>query len=178
MIPRPTGHTPPPVSPQERRAVCRRVPPAALGADRRGLSDASSAVRALRGVGRPVGRVLSRRLPRAVTIHLRCPLPAASCDLPGCSGGPPSNASCLILLRVGFAEPSGRPAAGGLLHHRFTLTRCPRPGGLCSVALFRGLPRVAVGHHPALWSPDLPRPATTELAGEPRPPGRPTRGGV
>ncbi|CAD5942884.1 protein of unknown function [Streptomyces sp. KY75] len=31
------------------------------------------------------------------------------------------------------------------------------PGGLFSVALSRGSPRVAVSHHPALWSPDVPR---------------------
>ena len=51
--------------------------------------------------------------------------------------------------------------AGGLLHHRFTLTCClPLPedaGGLFSVALACGLPRVGVTHHPALWSPDVPR---------------------
>ncbi len=51
--------------------------------------------------------------------------------------------------------------AGGLLHHRFTLTAGPRPkpgpgGGLFSVALSRGSPRVGVTDHPALWSPDLP----------------------
>src|SRR5262249_4002549 len=48
--------------------------------------------------------------------------------------------------------------AGGLLHHRFTLT--PRPkgarGGLFSVALSRGSPRVGVTDHPALATPDLP----------------------
>jgi len=32
-----------------------------------------------------------------------------------------------------------------------------RPGGLFSVALSRGSPRVGVTHHPALWSPDFPR---------------------
>src|SRR3954451_16552005 len=48
--------------------------------------------------------------------------------------------------------------AGGLLHHRFTLTASPwRRGGLFSVALSRGSPRVGVAHHLALWSPDLPR---------------------
>ena len=48
--------------------------------------------------------------------------------------------------------------AGGLLHHRFTLTTpIARGGGLLSVALSRGSPRVAVSHHPALWSPDFPR---------------------
>src|SRR2546428_5230704 len=30
-------------------------------------------------------------------------------------------------------------------------------GGLFSVALSRGSPRVAVSNHPALWSPDVPR---------------------
>jgi hypothetical protein len=47
--------------------------------------------------------------------------------------------------------------AGGLLHHRFTLTPAPRRrGGLFSVALSRGSPRVGVTDHLALWSPDLP----------------------
>ncbi len=45
---------------------------------------------------------------------------------------------------------------GGLLHHRFTLTKVTF-GGLFSVALSRGLPRVGVTHHHALWSPDFPR---------------------
>jgi hypothetical protein len=48
--------------------------------------------------------------------------------------------------------------AGGLLHHRFTLTPLAR-GGLFSVALSRGSPRVAVSNHPALRSPDFPRQA-------------------
>jgi hypothetical protein len=52
--------------------------------------------------------------------------------------------------------------AGGLLHHLFTLTapRGPKPvtsSGLFSVALACGSPRVGVTHHPALWSPDVPR---------------------
>ena len=54
--------------------------------------------------------------------------------------------------------------AGGLLHHRFTLTCGARlcehnqtAGGLFSVALACGLPRVGVTHHPALRSPDVPR---------------------
>ena len=48
------------------------------------------------------------------------------------------------------------PGAGGLLHHRFTLTLGQAKGGLFSVALSRGSPRVGVTDHPALWSPDLP----------------------
>jgi hypothetical protein len=48
------------------------------------------------------------------------------------------------------------PGAGGLLHHRFTLTPGWAKGGLLSVALSRGSPRVGVTDHPALRSPDLP----------------------
>jgi hypothetical protein len=135
-------------------------------------------------MGWPVGRVLSRRTAGA-TIHLRRPLPVASSGLPACSGGPPSitrapdasqksgGAGLLDLAPGGVyrAGPVTR-TAGGLLHHRFTLTAPGvsrlRPlgglrtstsegGSLFSVALSRGSPRVAVGHHPALWSPDLPR---------------------
>jgi hypothetical protein len=66
------------------------------------------------------------------------------------------------------------PGAGGLLHHRFTLTP-GRPegrsrGGLLSVALSRGSPRVGVTDHPALRSPDLPHRVSPA-----RPPGRLTR---
>lgn len=52
--------------------------------------------------------------------------------------------------------------AGGLLHHRFTLTS-PRERGaaIClSVALAVGLPRLAVSQHRALWSADFPQPVT------------------
>jgi hypothetical protein len=58
------------------------------------------------------------------------------------------------------------PDAGALLPHRFTLT-CAAPegvaiGGLFSVALSCRSPRLAVSQHPALWSPDLPRPGPVE----------------
>ena len=64
------------------------------------------------------------------TIHLRRPLPAASSDLPAHSGGPPSNVRAsrastgLLDLAPGGVYRSGRvtSVAGGLLHHRFTLT--------------------------------------------------------
>ena len=46
--------------------------------------------------------------------------------------------------------------AGGLLHHRFTLTSTST-GGLLSVALSCGSLRVGVTHHLALGSPDFPR---------------------
>ena len=57
--------------------------------------------------------------------------------------------------------------AGGLLHHRFTLAAArpePSGGGLFSVALSRGSPRVGVTHHLALWSPDLPRRRSPDAA--------------
>ena len=63
------------------------------------------------------------------------------------------------------------PIAGALLPHRFTLT-CALPGGIAigglfSVALSCRSPRLAVSQHPALWSPDLPRPVP--VRGSPRP---------
>ena len=61
---------------------------------------------------RAVGRVLSRAAVAgdAVTvIHLGWPLPTTSSALPACSGGPPSIARCLGLLRMGFTEPTWSP---------------------------------------------------------------------
>jgi hypothetical protein len=63
----------------------------------------------------------------------------------------------LTLLRVGFTEPPQSPAA--LVVSYTTVSPLPprgRGGGLFSVALSRGSPRVGVTDHPALWSPDLP----------------------
>lgn len=51
-----------------------------------------------------------------------------------------------------------------------TLSALPgEPGGLLSVALSRGLPRVGVTHHSPLWSPDVPR-RDTEVQRRDRPP--------
>src|SRR5699024_393146 len=104
-------------------------------------------------MSRPVRRVLSR-----TAIHLGPTLPQASSDLPGSSGGQPSGTSCLVLLRVGFTEPHRSP--GALVVSYTTVSPLPPgtpDGGLLSVALSRGSPRVGVTHHPALWSPDVPR---------------------
>ena len=69
--------------------------------------------------------------------------------------------SLLTLLRVGFTEPPQSPAA--LVVSYTTVSPLPGyrtqaryPGGLLSVALSRGSPRVGVTDHPALRSPDLP----------------------
>src|SRR5204863_9774822 len=110
-------------------------------------------------VSRPVGGILSTgRLPGSgwVAIHL--------CGLPGDIGraGRPT-----FGLAPGGVCQAARvtPDAGALLPHRFTLTCAARPGcpdrvaigGLFSVALSCGSPRLAVNQHPALRSPDLPR---------------------
>ncbi len=94
-----------------------------------------------------------------------CRCRQAPAAYPQASGGQPSNAcagaacgALLALLRVGFTEPPRSP--GVLVVSYTTVSPLPgreRPGGLFSVALSRGSPRVAVSNHPALWSPDFPR---------------------
>src|SRR6476469_8395754 len=119
------------------------------------------------------GSVLMRIAPGA-TIHLDLPLPTGSSDPPAGSGGPPSNAcasdarAALLDLAPGgvYRAASITRDAGGLLHRRFTLTSA-RAGGLFSVALSRGSPRVAVNNHPALWSPDFPRRGEAPRRGRP-----------
>src|SRR5258705_12999847 len=60
----------------------------------------------------------------------------------------------MVLLRVGFAVPPPSPEG------RCALTAPFHPyllrGGLFSVALSSGSPRLAVSQHPALWSSDFP----------------------
>ena len=78
---------------------------------------------------------------------------------------------CLVLLRMGFTQPTGHPAAGELLPHHFALTRQDRRlhrslpklriidavGRYVSVALSLRLPSLDVIQHSALWSSDFPR---------------------
>ena len=76
----------------------------------------------------------------------------------GTLDGPP--VPRLALLRVGFTEPSESPRT--LVRSYRTVSPLPgllaqAIGGLLSVALSCGSPRLAVSEHPALWSPDLPR---------------------
>ena len=92
------------------------------------------------------------------------------------SGDRTSSPSPTLGLAPGGVYRAGgvAPAAGALLPHPFTLTCAgPRPaiGGLLSVALSCGSPRLAVSQHPALRSPDLPRHGPAERP-VPRPPGR------
>jgi hypothetical protein len=65
---------------------------------------------------------------------------ALLCHLPARSPG--EIIACLFDVAPGGGYRVSRPAPCGAL--------------LVSVALFVGSPRMAVSHHPALWSPDLP----------------------
>src|SRR6476646_6451258 len=73
----------------------------------------------------------------------------------------PARRPLLPLLRVGFTEPHRSPGVRWSLtppfHPYQPLCRSSTAGGLFSVALSRGSPRVAVNDLPALWSPDVPR---------------------
>ena len=127
--------------------------------------------RALRRVGvtsRSVSRILSPvrtgrrpsiwmhrcRAPRAANPQARASSPRApaqphseECGLRPCSGrGLPS--------RPGHP---GRWCALTAPFHPYRQTSEEDAGGLFSVALSRGSPRVAVNNRPALWSPDFPR---------------------
>ncbi len=137
-----------------------------------------------RRVSRPVGRVLCTRLRGPTAIHLGLPLPAASCGLPASIGraalkrsrrSTPLPVPLPLDLAPGgvYLAAQVTLGAGGLLHRRFTLTPGVAGGGLFSVALSRGSPRVGVTDHPALRSPDLPRHA--RKPGATRPPGQLTR---
>src|SRR6478752_2038398 len=75
----------------------------------------------------------------------------------------------LTLLRVGFTEPHRSPGVRWSLTPPFHPYQRRTAGGLFSVALSRGSPRVAVNDHPALWSPDVPR---RRVSPPTRPPSR------
>ena len=124
-------------------------------------------------VSRPVRRILFRtsrcRWRPSISAGGCPPAPAA---YPGVSAGGP--ALPLSGLAPGGVYRAARvtPGAGALLPHRFTLTCAPvEPaaiGGLFSVALSCGSPRLGVTQHRALWSPDVPRtgrPITSAVRG-------------
>ena len=104
---------------------------------------------------RAVGRVLSRAAVAgdAVTvIHLGWPLPTTSCALPAYSGGPPSNARCLGLLRMGFTEPTWSPRS--LVVSYTTVSPLLLPLARQGRSVLCGtVPRVAPG---GCWPPSCP----------------------
>ena len=101
---------------------------------------------------------------RSATIHLGLPSPTGSCGLPAGSDGPPSNACAAPRGASWSCSGWGLPSRPGHPGRWWSLTPPFHPypplaagGGLFSVALSRGSPRVAVDNHPALRSPDFPR---------------------
>ncbi|CAM2187080.1 conserved hypothetical protein [Burkholderia latens] len=112
-----------------------------------------------------------RSVPRVAVIPLGAPLLTRSSFLPADETGAPScirkcAPAYLELLRVEVTVPAN-VAVAAVRSYR-TVSPLPDPGlrraigGLLSVALFRVSPRMAVSHHPALWSPDFPRPCLPE----------------
>ena len=93
----------------------------------------------------------------STAIYLVTTLPQPSSGLPESSASR-LNAFCLTLLRTRFTKPTRSPWPLVVSYTTVSplLPACAG-GGLLSVALSRGLPRVGVTHHPALWSPDVPR---------------------
>ena len=89
-----------------------------------------------------------------MTIHLALPLPEGSSDQPGDRPGV-LRSLYSVLLRMGFTQPTGHPAAGELLPHHFTLAPL-KAGRYVSVALSIGSPLLGVTQHPARWSSDFP----------------------
>ncbi len=89
-----------------------------------------------------------------MTIYLALMLPSGSSDQPGDRPGVLVSLYS-VLLRMGFTQPAGHPAAGELLPHHFTLTPT-KSGRYVSVALSVGSPLLGVTQHPARWSSDFP----------------------
>jgi hypothetical protein len=135
------------------------------GVGRRELNK-PSAQRPYVTVSRPVGGVLFA-LAGEVAIHLS--------GLPGdCSRGAGEQPMSHVRPCSGWGLPSrpshpGRWCALAAPFHPCLFGLAPVIGGLLSVALSFGSPRLAVSQHPALWSPDLPR-------HDPRPRTSPRRG--
>jgi hypothetical protein len=121
-----------------------------------------------KGVSRPVGRVLCPRVVRGDGHPSRTAVAGSlvRSTRKHRAGSPRTLAQAVAVAGVRPLDlaPGGvylavavACGAGGLLHHPFTLTLQPKlKGGLLSVALSRGSPRVGVTDHPAVWSPDLP----------------------
>ena len=100
------------------------VPKSSSRGTSRAISRILSRVPADRARGRPsISGRRRRRPPRGRPFPEE--LPAVGCGLPGSSGGQPSNAPCLALLRVGFTEPRRSP--GALVVSYTTVSPLPPP---------------------------------------------------
>src|SRR5581483_11413950 len=112
---------------------------------------------------------------RGVSRHPGAAIPLCR-RLPVGSSSPPGGVYGRAALPLSGLAPGGvclatrvTSDAGALLPHRFTLAcaTVAAIGGLFSVALSCGSPRLGVAQHRALWSPDVPRTGCTGT----RPPG-------
>jgi hypothetical protein len=149
-------------------SVARRAGPAVARQLLRTRSDHSE------GVSRPVGRVLCARLRGPAVIHLGLPLPAASCGLPASirraaldrSRRPApltANTGPLDLAPGGvYRAAAVTCGAGGLLHHRFTLTVAVRKRAAAAVCFLWHCP---AGHPGSVLPTTLPCGARTFLTG-------------
>jgi len=131
--------------------------------------------------GEPACRPGSVRPPGGgpAAIHLGLPLPAASCGLPAGIGraaldrsrrhAPPG--ACPFDLAPGgvYRAAAVTCGAGGLLHHRFTLTPRQRAGRSVFCGTF---PRVTPGRRYRPPCPVEPGPSSPGLRDPARPPGR------
>src|SRR5260363_29624 len=115
----------------------------------------------------PISRILCAQQKLRVTIiRLGAPLLARSSFLPA---GDADHACIANDARPLFGiAPGGGYRANcvtAAFHPCLSRSKYPAIGGLLSVALFRALPRMAVSHHPVLWSPDFPlRPALSNIS--------------
>jgi len=154
------------VHPWERRGPGRPRPSLVVAA-RPGRSPAGPACSL--AASRPVGGILSpgRNAPEGGHPSMR--------PTWGHRAGSPSHAwPC---SGWGLPSRSGRPDRWCALTAPFHPCLCLAAiGGLLSVALSFGSPRLAVSQHPALRSPDLPR--TRWGSPPPRPPGRLAAGSI
>ena len=131
-----------------------------LSADQSPLESAFLRVRGLVRRGWSIGRVLFpgvlRRTVRRPSISgRRCRRPRAV--HPRTRAGSPRACAVRPCSGRGLPSRSGRPDRWWSLAPPFHPYLKRALGGLFSVALSRGLPRVGVAHRPALRSPDLPR---------------------
>ena len=122
---------------------------------------------------RPVSRILCPPRGRAATISLGAHAPRrcspAPCGPPGSSDGPPSNAPCLALLRVGLAEPARSPEP--LVSSYLTVSPLPRAANRAPAVCFLLRLREVT---PA-WVSPAPCPAESGLSSNDRRPSAAAR---
>ena len=164
----------------DRSSGARTTPASSSGAAT--LAGASPRLDRRRALGerwrsRPVSRILcaglaAGRRPSLSALSRRGAVRRPRAAYPGARTGRPRTLPAWPCSGWGLpSRPVARPA-GELLPHRFTLTRARMRAAVCSLWRFpRGRPRLGVTQHPALRSPDFPRPIPPAAARPAPPPG-------